>query len=145
MSYVQNLDEELLNLVLDSLDLGVQLPSLIGGNTGGDNRPRNTASPTESSLGRQKDIGDVLVLTEEGKVEDDLNRLDIGGHDNEFADTSVKGLGGFVGTLLELLVMLSLLDQVENLKILISPHPRHSQYSLIDNPSATLSLYDGDL
>lgn len=41
--------------------------------------------------------------------------------------------------------MLSLLDQVENLKILISPHPRHSQYSLIDNPSATLSLYDGDL
>lgn len=83
---------------LDSLDLGVQLPSLIGGNTGGDNRPRNTASPTESSLGRQKDIGDVLVLTEEGKVEDDLNRLDIGGHDNELADTSVKGLGGFVGT-----------------------------------------------
>ena len=83
---------------LDSLDLCVQLPSLVGGNTGSDNRPGNTASPTESSLGRQKDIGDVLVLTEEGKVEDDLNRLDIGGHDNEFADTSVKGLGGFVGT-----------------------------------------------
>lgn len=93
-----NNEEREMTTNLDSLDLGVQLPSLIGGNTGGDNRPRNTASPTESSLGRQKDIGDVLVLTEEGKVEDDLNRLDIGGHDNEFADTSVKGLGGFVGT-----------------------------------------------
>lgn len=83
---------------LDSLDLCVQLPSLVGGNTGSDNRPGNTASPTESSLGRQKDVGDVLVLTEKGKVEDNLNRLDIGGHDNELADTPVKGLGGFVGT-----------------------------------------------
>lgn len=31
-------------------------------------------------------------------MEDDLNRLDIGGHDDELADTSVEGLGGFVGT-----------------------------------------------
>lgn len=80
------------------MNLGVQLPSLVGSNTGSDNRPRNTASPTKGSLGRQEDVGDVLVLTEEGEVKDNLYRLDIRGHDDELADTSVKGLGGFVGT-----------------------------------------------
>lgn len=33
------------------------------------------------------DVRNVLVLTEEGKVEQDLNGLSVGGHHNELADT----------------------------------------------------------
>jgi hypothetical protein len=36
------------------------------------------------------------------------------GHDNEFRDTTVKSLGGFVSTLLQLLVMGGLLDKIQN-------------------------------
>lgn len=31
-------------------------------------------------------------------MEDNLDRLDVGGHDDELANTSVEGLGGLVGT-----------------------------------------------
>jgi hypothetical protein len=30
-------------------------------------------------------------------VEDDLDRLHVGGHNDELADASVEGFGGFVG------------------------------------------------
>ena len=36
------------------------------------------------------------------------------GHDNELRDTSVKSLGGFVSTLLELLVVGCLLNKIQN-------------------------------
>lgn len=42
-----------------------------------------------------KDVGDVLVLTEKGKVEDDFDGLRISGHDDELSNTTVKGLGGW--------------------------------------------------
>lgn len=48
-------------------------------------------------------------------MEQDLNGLGVGGHDNELADTTVEGLGGLVSALLELLVVRSLLDNIENL------------------------------
>lgn len=35
----------------------------------------------------KEDARNVLVLTEEGEMEQDLNRLSVGGHDNELADT----------------------------------------------------------
>lgn len=88
------LDQELLNLELDGLNLSVQLPSLVGGDTGGNDSPRDTTSSAESSLAGQKDVGDVLVLTEERKVEQDLDGLSVSGHDDELADTTVEGLVG---------------------------------------------------
>lgn len=30
-------------------------------------------------------------------MEHDLDRFNVGGHDDEFTDTSVQGFGGFVG------------------------------------------------
>jgi hypothetical protein len=39
-----------------------------------------------------EDVGDVLVLAEEGEVENDLNGLDVGGHDDELGDTTVQAV-----------------------------------------------------
>lgn len=78
-------------------------------------QPFTTSSRHSRSLGRDKAVGDVLVLAQEGEVEDNLDGLDVGGHDDELGDTTVERLGGLVGTLLELLVVRGLLDDVEDL------------------------------
>jgi hypothetical protein len=83
---------------LDSQDLLVQLPSLVGSNTSGNNGSTDSTSPSKSSLGREEDVGYVLVLTEKRKVEDDLDRFDVGGENDEFTDTSVEGFGRFVSS-----------------------------------------------
>ncbi|KAI3486741.1 hypothetical protein L1887_49691 [Cichorium endivia] len=109
------LDEEAFDGELDGLDLALELAGLVGGDGGGDDGAGDAAGPAEGGLGGDKDVGDVLVLAEEGQVEDDLDGLDVGGHHDELADAAVERLGGLVGTLLELLVVRSLLDEVEDL------------------------------
>jgi hypothetical protein len=91
-------EEEEHSTHLDSNDLRVQLPSLVGSHTSSNDSPRDTASTPQSSLGGQEDVWDVLVFAEEGKVKNDLDWLDVGGKDDELADTSVEGLGSFVGS-----------------------------------------------
>ena len=44
-----------------------------------------------------------FLLAKDGEVEDDFEGVGIGSDDDELGDTTVKGLGGFVGTLLDLL------------------------------------------
>ena len=60
-------------------------------------------------------VGSVLVLAEKRQVEEDGQRGGVGGEDDDLRDTSVEGLGGLVGTLLELAVVAGLLHKVEDL------------------------------
>jgi hypothetical protein len=60
-------------------------------------------------------VGSVLVLAEKRQVEEDGQRSSVGGEDDNLRDTSVEGLGGLVGTLLELAVVAGLLHKVEDL------------------------------
>jgi hypothetical protein len=46
-------------------------------------------------------------------VKKNFNWLGVGRHDDEFGDTSIQGLGGLVGSLLGLLVVGGLLDQIQ--------------------------------
>ena len=48
-------------------------------------------------------------------MEEDLQRLGVGGEHDELGLAAVEGLGGLVGTLAQLLVVDGLLDQVEDL------------------------------
>lgn len=48
-------------------------------------------------------------------MQQDGQRLSVGSEDDNLGDTTVEGLGGLVGTLLELAVVRSLLDEVEEL------------------------------
>lgn len=138
-----NLDEELLDLGLDVQDLRLQIRGFVGGDGSRDDGARDTTGTTQGSLGGNKDVGDVLIFTQKRKMEENFQRLGIGyqkdthvslhihnsshlslsstvchslltSHDNEFRDTSVKSLGSFVSTLLELLVVRCLLNQIED-------------------------------
>ena len=47
-------------------------------------------------------------------MEEDLDGLGVGGHNDEIADAAIECLGGLVGTLLELLVVVGLLHQIQD-------------------------------
>mmetsp|Transcript_21719 Transcript_21719/g.53544 ORF Transcript_21719/g.53544 Transcript_21719/m.53544 type:complete len:240 (+) Transcript_21719:200-919(+) len=108
------LDEELLDLVLEGLDLPLELRALVGRHRGGDNGARHTARAAERLLGGHEHVGHVLVLAQEGKVQQDLERFRVGGHHDELGDAAVQRLGRLVGALLELLVVARLLHQLED-------------------------------
>ena len=80
----------------------------------GDNRSRDTASTTKSHLGLDEDVGNILILAQQGKVEDNLERFSISGENDEISGTSVQSLGGFIGSLAKLLIVRRLLDQIED-------------------------------
>jgi len=112
---IPHLDQQSLNLVLDNPDLGLQLTRLVGSDTGADNGPAHTACSAQGDLAGYEDVGDVLVLTEKWEVEENLEGLGVGGEDDELGGPTVEGLGGFVGSLLELPVVGGLLHEVEDL------------------------------
>jgi len=114
-SKIQPLNQQSLNLILDGPNLALQLGGLVRGDTGGDNATADTTSAAKRDLGRNKNVGDVLIFTKKRQVEENLDGLSVGGEHNEFADTTIEGLGGFIGSLLQLAVVGRLLNDVENL------------------------------
>ncbi len=88
--------------------------SIVGGDTGSDDRAGNTTGSSEGNLGGDEHIGNVLIFTEQGQVKEDLEGLGIGSHDDKLRDTSVQSLGGLIGSFLQLLIVGSLLHQVED-------------------------------
>lgn len=113
--YVSILDHESLNLVLQSSDLVHQIGSLVGGDTGTDDSAGNTASTAQSSLAWNVHIWYVLVLTQKWEMEEDSKRSSVGCENDDLTDTTVQGLCGLVGTLLELAVVGCLLNNIKNL------------------------------
>lgn len=109
------LDHQSLDLVLESADLVHEIRRLVGGDAGRDDGAGDTAGAAERGLGGNVDIWHVLVLAEEGKVEEDGERGGVGREDDDLGDTTVEGLGRLVGTLLQLTVVAGLLDNVEDL------------------------------
>jgi len=78
-------------------------------------RTGNATSTTQSRLRSNEDVGHVLVLAEQRQMEDNLQRLRVRRHDDEFGDTTIQRLGRLVSAFLELLVVAGLLDQFENI------------------------------
>ena len=56
-------------------------------------RPRHAASAPESSLGRHEHVRHVLVLGQQRQVQQDLDGLGVGGHDDKLGDAAVERLG----------------------------------------------------
>jgi hypothetical protein len=61
-----------------------------------------------------KNVRNVLIFAQQRQMEENLDRLGVGGQDNQFRDTTIEGLGGLVGSLFGLLVVGSLLDQIQD-------------------------------
>lgn len=87
---------------------------MVASHRGGNHRSAHPTSPPKGSLTRDKHIRDILILAKEGQVQDDLQGLGIRCHHDKLADPTVKGFGGLVGALAELLVVAGLLDQVQD-------------------------------
>lgn len=60
-----------------------------------------------------KDVGNILIFAKQRQVEQNFDWFGISRHDNQLGNTPVQCFGGFVGTLLRLLVVGSLLDQFQ--------------------------------
>lgn len=71
------LDEELLDLSLDVQNLRLQVRGFVGGDGSRDDGARDTTGATQGSLGRNKDVRDVLIFTQERKMEENFQRLGI--------------------------------------------------------------------
>lgn len=112
---ITHLDQKSLDLVLEGADLVHEIGGLVGGDGGGDDGAGDTAGTSESGLGWNVDVWDVLILAEEWEVEENLKGIGVGGEDDDLRDSAVEGLGGLVGTLLQLAVVGGLLDDVEDL------------------------------
>jgi hypothetical protein len=56
-------------------------------------RPRHAARASESSLGRHEHVRHVLVLGQQRQVQQDLDGLSVGGHNDELGDAAVERLG----------------------------------------------------
>lgn len=110
-----HLDHQSLDLVLERADLVHEIRRLVGGDAGRDDSARDTAGAAERSLRGDVDVWHVLVLAEEGEMEEDGERGRVGGEDDDLGDTTVERLGRLVGTLLQLTVVAGLLDNVEDL------------------------------
>ena len=80
-----------------------------------DNVSGHTASSAEIGLLSDINIWDVLILAEEWQVEDDLEWLGVSGENNKVSASSVQGFGSLVGSLLQKLEVLGLIQKIKNL------------------------------
>jgi len=110
-----HLDHEALDLVLEGADLAHEVGGLVGRDAAADDSAADTAGAAKSHLAGNVNVGSVLVLAKKRQVEENGQRRSVGGEDDNLRDTSVEGLGGLVGTLLELAVVAGLLHKVEDL------------------------------
>lgn len=115
MLLVYYLDQQSLDLVLDTEHLVLDGRSIVGGNRCSNDWSGNTTSSTQGSLRWNKNVRNVLVFTQQRQVQQDFDWLSVGSHNDELRDTSVQSLGGFVSTLLELSQVLRLLNNVQDL------------------------------
>lgn len=115
------LDHQTLDSGLDGADLVGQLGGLVGGDRASNHGAGDTGGTAQSHLAGDVDVGNVLVLSEEGQVQDDSQGGGIGGEDDNLGGTAVKSLGGLVGTLLQLACSkISFALKGEESKILLS-------------------------
>lgn len=109
------LNQQGLDLVLNGEDLVLDAGSVVRSHRSSNHRTGNSTGSTKGSLGGNKNVRHVLVLTQKRQVQQNLNRLSVSSHDDELRNTSVQGFGGLVGTFLELTKVLRLLHDVKDL------------------------------
>src|SRR3981189_864435 len=111
----KNLDHEPLNLVLQAPDLVHQITGLVGGDASSDDGSAHAARSPQRAFRANIHVRDILVLAEQGQVEKDGEGSGVGGEDDDLGGAAVESLGCLVGSLVQLLVVRGLLDDIEDL------------------------------
>lgn len=75
--FVVNLDQQLLDLSLESQNLRLEVRSFVSGDRASNNGTGNTAGTTKSSLGGNKDVRHVLVFAQKRQVKKNFNGLSV--------------------------------------------------------------------
>lgn len=116
-------DEESFALSDDSLDLVVDLWELVFNYWNSDDVSGGSTGSSQSLLGGDKYVWDVLhiiekylLFAENGEVEDDFEWVSISSNNDEFSDTSIEGLGGFIGTFFDLFKCGTLSNQISDFR-----------------------------
>jgi hypothetical protein len=119
------LDGEALDLVAHGSDLAGKLAGVVAGDTCSNDSTADTTGTAEVHLAADVNVGNVLVLAEKREVEENGKRLSVGSEDDKLRNTTVQGLGGLVGTLLQLASMLRRLNKIKKLllELLIGKGP----------------------
>jgi len=108
------LNEQLFDVNLQLLDLRLELRVFVHNHRGSNHWPCNAACTSQRSLRLYKDVWHVLVFAKQRQVKQDFERLSICCKHDKFRLSTVKRLCGFVGTLLQLLVVDGLLQDVKD-------------------------------
>lgn len=88
-------DQQSLDGHLHRLNLRLELRAFLNGDRGGDDGPGHPARAAQGLLGAHKHVRDVLVLTQQRQMKDDLQRLSIGSHHDELRNATVQGFSGW--------------------------------------------------
>lgn len=107
------LQQKLLDLDFHAINGAPQLGCLVGGDGARNYGTRHTAGTSEGDLAWHKDVWNVLVFAQEGQVEQNFDGLGVRRHDDELRNTAIQGFRGLVGSLLGLLVVRGLLDEIQ--------------------------------
>lgn len=109
------LDGKTLDLVAEGLDLARELAGLVGVDGRGNDGAADAAGAAEQRLAGDVDVGRALVLAQQRDVQQDRERLRVGGQDGNLAGAAVQRLGHLVGALFGLANVRRRLQEVENL------------------------------
>jgi len=112
--FSRNSDEQLLDVLLNGDDGRFELRLLVDSDGAGDHRARHAARATQRRFGSDEDVRDVLVLAKQREMQDDLQRLRVRRHHDKLGDAPIQRLRRLVGALFQLLVITSLLNQLED-------------------------------
>lgn len=88
-------DQQSLDGHLHRLNLRLELRAFLDGDGGGDDWPGHPARAPQGLLGAHKHVRDVLVLTQQRQMKDDLQRFSIGSHHDELRNATVQGFSGW--------------------------------------------------
>ena len=95
-------DKKFLALCPNSLDLFVQVRSVVLQNRHANHVPRRPACLPQRFLRRHEHVRHILLLAEDGEVQHYFDGEGVGCDDDEFGDASVEGFGRLVGSLFDL-------------------------------------------
>ena len=86
------LNKQLLDAVLHSLNLVLQVRRVVGRDRARDHRPRDAARAAQGNLRRNEHVRDVFVFAQQWQMKKDLQRLCISSEHQEFSDSAIQRL-----------------------------------------------------
>ena len=107
--------KHLFNLVFHFLNLAIDWTIWLGKNCYGNDVSWNTTCSSKGRLFWDINVWNIFILAQKWQMKNDLKWFSISSKDNQVSNTSIKGFGCFISSLLQQLEVFGLVHQIENL------------------------------